>query len=193
MKKIFENSLFINTLNFIILLCMFIFLLIRMKYIYIQNDDICDLVCPGLSFYHGRFFTELFSKFTVFYLPDLLKVDVQDFAIYSEAAVKILLFLSLIYCVSVSYFQFKNKDIKLPVLVLEDDSYKGKIYTIREHPRYFVYLHTVYNVNVNQGIEFKPDKEALKEFFDNGGILTEEELKNLNFSNIKVENSKDIL
>lgn len=57
---------------------------------------------------------------------------------------------------------------------------KRKQYTI-----YFQYLQNIYNVKqIDSGIMFKPKEEALKDYYNNGGHFTDEELEKLDFSKI---------
>ena len=59
----------------------------------------------------------------------------------------------------------------------------GKTYT-KEETLYLVYLEQNYKVKANSGITFKTYDEALKEYEEAGGTFSEEELKELKFSNI---------
>ena len=67
---------------------------------------------------------------------------------------------------------------------LESNNYIGKIYYYDNYPHYLNYLSIVYNVDVSKGMSFKTEKEALSDFYKNGGSFEEEELKRLDFSNI---------
>ncbi len=55
----------------------------------------------------------------------------------------------------------------------------------KNRARYLIYLENNYNVKVNVGVTFKNNETAINEYLSEGGILTKEELRKLNFSDIK--------
>ena len=64
---------------------------------------------------------------------------------------------------------------------LEDEDYIGKVFT---DYKYLEYIQKVYNVDSSKGMTFLPYEQAIQEFYNNGGVITEEELKELKFSKI---------
>lgn len=118
MKNIFSSKLFVNVLNLIILFSLFIFLSYKLRYSYIMNDDLVDLLVGNFCFYHGRFFTESLSLFLVKFLPDFLNINVQDFAFISEGCFKSFIFVLLIGIVSKSFFHNKKLNILACVINL---------------------------------------------------------------------------
>lgn len=68
---------------------------------------------------------------------------------------------------------------------LEDktgNAYKNKIYN--DYP-YLEYIKKMYKVDTSKGMTFKSEDEARLDFINSGGILSDEELKKLDFSEIK--------
>lgn len=85
----------------------------------------------------------------------------------------------------------KNVEYILPLYTnhmpkdLEDktgNAYKNKIY--KDYP-YLEYLKKMYKVDTSKGMTFKSEDDARLEFINNGGILSDDELKRLDFSVIK--------
>ncbi len=68
---------------------------------------------------------------------------------------------------------------------LEDktgNAYRNKIYT--NYP-YLKYIKKLYKVDTSKGMTFKSEDEAKQEFINNGGAISDDELKRLDFSEIK--------
>lgn len=81
----------------------------------------------------------------------------------------------------------KKQEILIMVPNIYDKTpkkYLYKNYTL-DASFYLGYLKKHYKVNVTPGFIFKPQKEAMEEFKANGGKITQQELKELKFSNIK--------
>ena len=67
---------------------------------------------------------------------------------------------------------------------LEDstgEAYKDKIY--KDYP-YLKYIEKQYKVDVSPGMMFTNKNDALNEYRNNGGVLTEIELEELDFNKI---------
>lgn len=107
MKNIINNRFLSIFLNVSVCIILFLFLFFKFQYEVIANDDLMDLVLGKMYFHHGRIFSELFAKFMVYYLPNLLNVHIQNFAIFSSGIVKSLLF--VILCALSSSLYFLNK------------------------------------------------------------------------------------
>ena len=99
--------------------------------------------------------------------------------------------------IALSYIK-RNKTIVLPAYqpfyilpaispknLAASPEFYSKVFN-KDEARYLIYLEKNYHVNVNTGVTFKDNKTAIKEYLKNGGTLTKTELKNLNFSNIKI-------
>lgn len=115
-KNIFDNKYIVFISNTFILLSLFFYLAYKLRFSYIQNDDIVDLFSHYINFYHGRFFTELFSIFIVKILPLKLNIHPQDFYIYSSQIIKSGCFVFLVYLMSISLYRFKKTDIYITLL-----------------------------------------------------------------------------
>lgn len=59
----------------------------------------------------------------------------------------------------------------------------SKIYS-KEEASYLIYVEQNYKIKAENGITFKPYDEALKEYEKAGGTFSDEELKELKFSNL---------
>ena len=68
--------------------------------------------------------------------------------------------------------------------ITDDSKAQGELYTI-DDSLYLYYLEKFYSLDVKPGYVVKSKEEAMKEFKDNGGSLTREELKTLKFSTLK--------
>ncbi len=121
--KLKTNTL-INILNWIILSCIFLFLVFSLRYSVIVNDDIMDLINNRYSFCHGRFITELISTFIMVIIPNMFNIPLQNFAIVSEGTFKALFTTCLVYIISIAYFLYLPKVFKekyylvLPFLIV---------------------------------------------------------------------------
>lgn len=112
MKDILKNKYFVSTANFAILLFFVVFLTFKLRFAYVMNDDIVDLIVADQpTFYHGRFFSELISFFTVKILPNILKINIQDFAIISEGLFKAVCFVILIHVIGKVFYNDKQYNI----------------------------------------------------------------------------------
>ena len=112
MKNILKNKYIVSTANFAILLFFVVFLTFKLRFAYVMNDDIVDLIVADQpTFYHGRFFSELISFFTVKILPNILKINIQDFAIISEGLFKAVCFVILIHVIGKVFYNDKQYNI----------------------------------------------------------------------------------
>lgn len=113
MNKLFLNKLFINLLSGFLLIAIFVFLLLRLKYALVVNDDMSDLITNDFAFYHGRFVTELISLLFVKIIPSALGINIQDFAIVSEGCLKAVVFSYLIYMLGNCLNKFSKRSYLL--------------------------------------------------------------------------------
>ena len=105
-------------INLILLLLGFCFIVYKIRFSCIYGDDIVDFFPYNWNFFHGRIFTELLSVFLVKWLPTALHINIQNFAIISEAALKSIIYCILIYVVSYSYNKFDRKKIIFSVVMI---------------------------------------------------------------------------
>ena len=101
--------------------------------------------------------------------------------------------------ISVFYLS-QNKSAIIPydtditqMIALYDPELKiKKITQTSKNQAYLYYISQVYNINIAKGFDIilVPREQAIKTFFKNGGVITEEELKNIKFSNILKLNNK---
>ncbi len=112
MRNILQNRLFFNFVNIVILLAIFVFLLTKLKYSVIINDDMMDIISRTFLFSHGRFISELFGILLIKLIPDILGINYQDFAIV-QGILKSAVFCGLIYVISIAPFRFRQKNISI--------------------------------------------------------------------------------
>ncbi len=112
MRNVLQNKLFFNFINIVILFAIFIFLLIRLKYSVIVNDDMIDIIMRTFLFSHGRFIPDLIAILSIKLIPEIFGINYQDFAIV-QGILKSAAFCILIYVISLAPFQFKPKNISI--------------------------------------------------------------------------------
>ena len=88
LKNILENKKFINASYYIVIILAFLFLLYKLRYAIVIFDDVIDLIIHNFKFYHGRFITELLAALFVKWIPSLLGINIQNFALISENIIK---------------------------------------------------------------------------------------------------------
>lgn len=98
--------------NIFIFLMLFFFTCSKLKYSYVQNDDILDLMNNKLWFGHGRYYCDLLSYFWVIYLPKLFNITIQDFAFVSESINKAFCWVLICFMTS-NFININNKFKKL--------------------------------------------------------------------------------
>ena len=57
----------------------------------------------------------------------------------------------------------------------------------KEENHYLIYLEKEYGVNADPGFTFLPTEEAMKLFYEKGGILNEQDVEALDFDKIKTD------
>ncbi len=118
MKNFAENKLLVYVSSIITLFCIFLFLVIKMQYSIVVNDDMLELVANKYEFSHGRFVTELIGIFFVRLIPSFFAVNIQSFTFISQAVLKSLFYVLLVYIISSAFYRFKQKDICLCLIIL---------------------------------------------------------------------------
>ena len=114
MNSILANKRLLFLLNFITISVMFLFLMSRLKYAVVVNDDMNDIITQNFYIPHSRFITGCISQLFVKIIPMLLGINFQDFALISEGILKILFFISLVYISNFNKY-FQNKILGLCV------------------------------------------------------------------------------
>ena len=111
MKNFLNSKFLVNSISTIIILLITIFLLLRLRYAIIVNDDMMDLVSNKWVFFHGRYIMEFLGTFFVIILPQFFNINIQDFAIVSQGIMKIAGFDFLIYSLSSQFYKSNIKNI----------------------------------------------------------------------------------
>lgn len=109
-EKIVNKSFLIKVLYFLCIISTFCIVSRTLAYSIIVYDDILDLVINKLTFYHGRFFSEFLAFLLVKGIPEVLNINIQDFALVSQNLVKALIFIWLSILVTNAFFFFKSKE-----------------------------------------------------------------------------------
>ena len=109
-EKIVNKSFLIKVLYFLCIISTFCIVSRTLAYSIIVYDDILDLVINKLSFYHGRFFSEFLAFLLVKGIPEVLNINIQDFALVSQNLVKALIFIWLSILVTNAFFFFRSKE-----------------------------------------------------------------------------------
>ncbi len=99
LKELIFNKKNIKYLNFLILIFIFIYMAYKLRYAIVSWDDMLDILVDSYSFYHGRFFTELFNILMIKTIPETLNIPIQNFAFVSEGLTKAGLFTFVIFII----------------------------------------------------------------------------------------------
>ena len=114
MNSILANKRLLFLLNFITISVMFLFLMSRLKYAVVINDDMNDIITQKFYIPHSRFITGCISQLFVKIIPMLLGINFQDFALISEGILKTLFFIFLVFISNLNKY-FQNKILGLCV------------------------------------------------------------------------------
>ena len=109
LKKITGLKYFYLIFNSIIFLLLTFILFQYFKNAIIVHDDIVDLMQNNVKFYHARYLTTFFSLFFIKILPNILGIHPQNFAVFSEGLLKVIIYNTLVIILSSAFFKFYNK------------------------------------------------------------------------------------
>ena len=119
LKNILKNKNFINASYYIVIIIAFLFLLYKMRYAIVIYDDVIDLILYKFKFYHGRFLTEILAALFVNWIPSLLGINIQNFALISENIIKSLTIVFFTIVINKGFFIWKKSDtIYKPLLFI---------------------------------------------------------------------------
>ena len=108
--KVIFISVFICFLFFFSMLFLY-------RYATIVNDDMSCIVASDNVFLQGRFLTEFIGNLFIRKIPQLLNINIQDFAIISLGVINSLVFISIPYLLSDLFYVFHKKTQYFNILI----------------------------------------------------------------------------
>ena len=118
MQKFFYNKKLMYILNTVCLISLFAYLMMKLRYTVIANDDMMDYFVNNFKFYHGRFIESFVETMLICVLPLKLNQNIQDFAALIQAAMKSIFIIMLAYAYTLTIFKFFKKNILFLFFIL---------------------------------------------------------------------------
>ena len=106
-KEIFQKNPF-SLVIFITLLFCISFIVYNTRYAIVTNEDIPIFLIDNHFLYHARYPYIAFNAFMIKVLPDLLNINIQQFAFISEGITKAVLYTVMIYIIVQGYYKIQN-------------------------------------------------------------------------------------
>lgn len=118
MKKIIINNRLIWSLNILVTIFMFCFVMSKHVFPVIGYSDFIYCFSPQYFYSNIQVVINVLFRFLIVTLPCLLKINIQDFAFVSIAAAKSIYFIIFAYMLTLSFYKFQKKNILMPFLLL---------------------------------------------------------------------------